>query len=414
MTKISSLDDGYQTGDLSVFPEAVDDQETLYAAVNNGETVLIQGLPYGGKRIIVNDASKFPSQGLLRVGSPSGNFELIYYEKRSNTTFLNLIRGFAGTIQNTWPATSSVTASVMAEHHNAAKDGIINVQQYLGIKDNPAEGSLNYKLIEQETRFLTPKAAFFAYPPKGSPSLKVRFQNFSNGDIIRSFWDFGDGSFSTEVSPSHTYATEGLYTVKLNVITSTGGQGSATKYNYINVSNDFKPTFFYIVAENEISTTLTANLDINSDVILVDDTSAFPSQGVIYINDEQIDYKKKTTTSFKIITRGYGSTNASSHIIGDKVTKAYYSTQTALARSNSGIEPGAIATVFNLVDQSDGNIASRYWVFGDGTSIEESDPDVHSTSHYYQLPGSYVTTLLLVFSDQNTKRVFLPNLITVI
>ena len=45
----------------------------------------------------------------------------------------------------------------------------------------------------------------------------------------------------------HTYLTEGFYTVKLNIIVSTGGQGSVTKSNYIEVSEDIVTPFFYIV-----------------------------------------------------------------------------------------------------------------------------------------------------------------------
>jgi PKD repeat protein len=92
---------------------------------------------------------------------------------------------------------------------------------------------------------LTPKALFRAYPTAGRSPLTVRFQNFSNGDIERNFWDFGDYITSFEKNPTHTYANEGIYTVSLNVITSTGALATATKNNYITVSNDESTAFFY-------------------------------------------------------------------------------------------------------------------------------------------------------------------------
>jgi hypothetical protein len=70
--KISSLDIGYNLGDLSLFPETYDDKSDLYVATNNAETTLKQTLPFMGQKIIVNDASKFPEQGILRVGTLPG------------------------------------------------------------------------------------------------------------------------------------------------------------------------------------------------------------------------------------------------------------------------------------------------------------------------------------------------------
>jgi PKD repeat protein len=246
--RISTLDAGYQPGDLSVYPDAIDNRETLYEARNNAETKLKQTLTYNGRNAIVLDASGFPNQGLLRIGPPpgtAGNYELIYYGTKTASTFGSLVRGFAGSIQTQWPTNSWVTNSVMAEHHNAIKDAILKIEDDLGVETFPRAESLNGILKELETRFLAPKPIFRAFPLRGVPSLRVRFQNYSGGDPIRYLWDFGDGSTSTEVSPIHTYIREGIYTVKLNVITSLGGQGIATKSNYITVSNDEGITFFY-------------------------------------------------------------------------------------------------------------------------------------------------------------------------
>src|SRR4051812_47666329 len=101
--RISSLDAGYKTGDLSIYPSGIDTTDTLYTVRNNAETFLTQGLTYSGKFIVVNDATKFPPAGLLRVGT-----ELIYYGARTNTLFQDLKRGFAGSRQNQWPTGTAV------------------------------------------------------------------------------------------------------------------------------------------------------------------------------------------------------------------------------------------------------------------------------------------------------------------
>jgi PKD repeat protein len=232
MARISSLDDNYTTGDLSNFPASLDTKDSLYEVKNNAETKLRTSLAYNGKLIIVEDASSFPEKGLIRVGPPpgkSGAAELIYYNLRTKDTFKQLVRGFAGSKQNQWPSGSWATNAVTAEPHNAVKDAIINMETMIGTESSPTAGSLNARLKFLEAKFLAPKASFRAFPKKGSTGLKVRFQNFSEGDVARYLWDFGDGTQSTQKHPQHAYLQEGFYTIKLSIITSTGGQGSVMK-----------------------------------------------------------------------------------------------------------------------------------------------------------------------------------------
>tara|TARA_Y100000034_G_scaffold38278_3_gene47046 strand:- start:3236 stop:4255 length:1020 start_codon:yes stop_codon:yes gene_type:complete len=331
--RISSLDSGYATGDLSVYPEALDNKETLYEAKNNAETNLKQSLPFLGKQIIVESAAAFPDKGLLRIGpqaGESGNSELIYYDKKTKTTFKELKRPFAGSVQSPWPKGAYVTNAVMAEHHNAIKDAIWNIENNLGTKESPTAESLNGILKAQETRFLNPKPLFRSFPLKGKPPLKVRFQNFSTGHLVRHFWDFGDGSVSTETSPIHTYLVEGVYTVQLNIMTSTGGQGVVTKTDYILVNEDETIPFYYIRPITGIS--------------------------------------QKTATA-----------------------------------------TASLPAEFNFVDQSDGDIVQRNWIFGDGDRETQEDPDIHTTSHIYSEPGSYEPILILIFSTGRLTRVGLPD-----
>lgn len=337
----SSLDIGYTAGDLSIFPEAKDSKETLYEVKNNAETNLKQTLAYNGKYIIVDDNSTFPDKGLLRIGPPPGKAgaaELIYYDVKTNGVFKNIIRGFAGSRQNPWPIGSWVTNAVISEVHNAEKDAIIQIEKNLGTQDNPSEESLNGILKSQEVRFLSPKAIFRATRLEGPPPLKVRFQNFSTGPLVRFLWDFGDGTTSVEKSPIHTYQAEGIYTVQLNVITSLGAQGITNKTNYIEVNKEKIIPFFYV--------------------------------------------------------------------------------KPLVGYSNESAEP----TVFNFVDQTDGDIVQRYWIFDgpgqvslngidwvsiDGTSYVQFDPNLHSIKYKYDKPGIYVPSLLILFENQTSKRAFL-------
>jgi PKD repeat protein len=79
----------------------------------------------------------------------------------------------------------------------------------------------------------------------------VKFQNFSNANIIRYLWDFGDGSTSILANPTHVYNTDGVYTITLNIVTSTGAQGIVTKNNYITANSEFIQGFWYVEQQNK-------------------------------------------------------------------------------------------------------------------------------------------------------------------
>jgi PKD repeat protein len=334
MTRVSSADLGYIAGDLSTFPLAVDTKETLYEVRNNAATTLKQTLPINGTYIVVYDASIFPPMGLIRLGphgsvipsmmppsdllnsnipGVSGDSELIYYGSRTDNTFKELQRGYAGSRQNQWATETPVSSSVMAETHNSIKDAIINMENYIGTQLNPAIGTINSNLNILENKYLAPNVLFRSYPTSGKPPLTVNFHNLGASNTERFLWDFGDGITSTDKNPTHIYTNEGIYTITLNIITNTNAQGITTKNNYISVSNDLSPVFFYSVVDPDDS------------------------------------------------------------------------------------------NIYNFVDQTDGAIVERIWVFGDGITETITDPNVHTTSHTYT-SGSYVPNILVTLENQITKR----------
>lgn len=57
-------------------------------------------------------------------------------------------------------------------------------------------------------------------------SLTVDFTDASTGPVANYLWDLGDGNTSTAQNPSHTYSTDGNYTVCLTVTSASGCQDS--------------------------------------------------------------------------------------------------------------------------------------------------------------------------------------------
>lgn len=72
-------------------------------------------------------------------------------------------------------------------------------------EDLPEEGSIPD---------LTPPSASFAFSASDGDYRTVSFSNQSVSATDYS-WDFGDGTTSTEINPSHTYSADGTYSVSL-------------------------------------------------------------------------------------------------------------------------------------------------------------------------------------------------------
>lgn len=84
-----------------------------------------------------------------------------------------------------------------------------------------------------------PNAEFTAQPLSGPAPLVVQFTDTSlPGDkpISAWNWSFGDGQFSTERNPSHTYTTPGRFSVSLEVTTEIR-KDQETKEQYIVVTD---------------------------------------------------------------------------------------------------------------------------------------------------------------------------------
>jgi PKD repeat protein len=285
--KLTSYDAGYTLGDLSLFPQAIDSWEQLYEAKNLSITKTSQYLSYAGEIIIVENTDSFPDKGILKLSLPNYvglNSELIYYNAKTSNTFYELIRGFCSPrqdqyptahIQSEWPISTKVEAGVMAEHHNAVKDAIYNMETYLGVKTSTSTSTLTGLLKKQEAKILAPKALFRAYPTSGTTPLTVTFHSFTASNTIRYFWDFGDGAVSFDKNPTHTYSTEGNYTIQLRTITSLGAQGFTTKRNYISVSNQYAYTFFYASPNCGISTATANSTSVSAtSFTIIDQTNA--------------------------------------------------------------------------------------------------------------------------------------------
>lgn len=78
----------------------------------------------------------------------------------------------------------------------------------------------------------TPSADFIANHLTWEAPIAIQFTDQSNGIADTRYWDFGDGNFSDEQNPLHTYYKEWTYSVSL-YINNDLGEDTELKTNYL-------------------------------------------------------------------------------------------------------------------------------------------------------------------------------------
>lgn len=87
-----------------------------------------------------------------------------------------------------------------------------------------------------------PVHADFAVDRSTGPApLTVAFTDLSTGDVTSHVWDFGDGTGSTEASPTHAYLTPGTHDVALTVRTADGREDTRTVVGLMTVTEEPLP-----------------------------------------------------------------------------------------------------------------------------------------------------------------------------
>ncbi len=127
---------------------------------------------------------------------------------------------------------------------------------------------------------VAPVADFTSTAP--TASLSVTFtdrSSDSDGSIASRSWDFGDGTTSTQASPTKTYASAGTYTVKLTV-TDNGGL-SHTKTETIAVGTSTPPPQTY---SNGTDYAINDNATVESPVTVANRPGNAPTNASVAVN----------------------------------------------------------------------------------------------------------------------------------
>jgi PKD repeat protein len=146
---------------------------------------------------------------------------------------------FGDIVKYHWEFGDGSTGTGVRPAHTYARDGSYPVS--LEVTDNM--DATNRNIIFVTVLDTSPHAEFFGTPEAGASPLTVTFTDTSNSHdgIAEWYWEFGDGTNSTDAEPTHTYMQEGVYTVSLRTKEADGDQDIETKTNYIIVTTNALP-----------------------------------------------------------------------------------------------------------------------------------------------------------------------------
>lgn len=231
-----------------------------------------------------------------------------------------------------------------------------------------------------------PVAAFTQDRTTGESPLIVQFTDQSTGNITGRLWNFGDGSNSNQLSPSHTFNDVGTYNIILTV-TGPGGTSSVTRQ--ITVQNPTIPAPLASLVANPTNGNAPHTVQFD----------ATDSSGQI---DSYVwDFGDGSTGTGEVVTHTYakpGTYQAVLTVVGPggqatgtteiTVTQAP-NAPTASIRADpvSGNIP---LTVNFAASETTGQIDTYQWDFGDGTTAAGA-----SVSHTFGQEGTYSVRLII-------------------
>ena len=283
-----------------------------------------------------------------------------------------------------WNFGDGTTSTAKNPTHKYSKAGKYTVT----LTATNAAGSNTVKksnYITVTTAATKPVADFWGSQLSGNAPLKVTFTETSKGSPTAWKWDFGDGTYSTVKSPTHTYSKAGNYTVKLTA-TNADGSTTKTKYKYIKVTGASQaPAASFSASPTSGNAPLT--------VAFKDKSTGTPNSWKWNFGDGTSSTAKNPTHKYSKAGKYTVTLTAINKAGSNTVKKSNYITVTTAATKpvaefsaspTSGKAP--LNVVFN--DKSTGTPNSWKWNFGDGTTSTAKNP-----THKYSKAGKYTVTL---------------------
>jgi PKD repeat protein len=222
-----------------------------------------------------------------------------------------------------------------------------------------------------------PVADFEGDKVSGTFPLIVHFKDISVGELTSWHWIFGDGAESHEQNPVHSYAIADTFDVSL-IISGKRGFDSTTKENYIQVTFPPPKAFFGSnktagIVPLSVQFTDFSSGDVASWLWDFGDGEASTEEDPTHIYDSAGIF----TVSLWVKGKGGEDIEIRTNLITANVAAPVAS---FLSDNTSGEAPLEL----QFTDQSENDVSSWLWEFGDGSASALQHP-----SHKYSIPGRY-------------------------
>ncbi|MEM4598596.1 MAG: PKD domain-containing protein [Candidatus Diapherotrites archaeon] len=260
-------------------------------------------------------------------------------------------------------------------------------------------------LAEYETTYV-PVAIIKANKYYGSAPLTVEFdasKSFDPDGTIKSYeWDFGDGNKETGVARVHTYASKGIYFVKLRVIDESNLMGEASTMIQVGLDS-YAPVPIIIADKYYGEVPLTVSFDASS---------SFDPDGTIvkytwrFCDGNTSNEQKPTHTYYNpgnyvvslTVEDNQGKKSIAYQLIQVRkkpdISELYAPIAIFTADKYFGVPPLTVSFDASKSFDPDGTIKSYEWDFGDGTTATGK-----IAAHVFTNKGTYLVKLRV--TDQN-------------
>ncbi len=270
---------------------------------------------------------------------------------------------------------------------------------YFTLTQNNTRYPVKDEVVDLYANLTAPKepliADFIGNVTDGPAPLTVGFESHSVGIAQTWNWSFGDGSYSEEENPVHTYTAAGIYTVSLYETNSACQDNTMVKPDYITVGGTplFKADFTVTPVTGDAPLTIRCtDKSIGNPTMIVynfgdgftatgpDVSHTYRFPGIYTISETISKYDSAAGSFMKSVARK-----------PDAITVFRAITPPPEAGFSASPLTGAAPLTVEFTDESSGNPTYHSYDFGDGFTATGKNP-----VHIYRFPGTYEVQLTVL------------------
>ena len=298
-----------------------------------------------------------------------------------------------------WDFGDGATASGATTTHTFA-EGTWTVT--LTVTDNAGATALATEAVVADSPNQGPSAVIGADPTTGDYPLAVSVDGSGStdpdGTITDYAWDFGDGNTAAGATASHTYTSEGTYTITLYVTDDDGEVGSAIQAITVNVPPNLPPTATFSANPTSghapLAVSVNGSASTDSDGTIADYAWDFGDGNTATGATAANTYASSGSYTLSLtVTDDGGASDTVTETINVDVENVA-PTASFTTSTTSGEAPVTVEVDASASTDSDGTIADYAWDFGDGNTATGA-----TATHTYASSGTY--TLMLTVTDDD-------------